>query len=670
MPIEPQFTCSTCGSSNVASSRFCNNCGAPLGVPASAYAETVTASPGDSRTLEATMPDQLSGQIIDGRYRIEGLIGVGGMGSVYRATRILIGDEVAIKILHSERVADPNTAQRFRREAQAAARLKHPNAVSIYDFGVSSEGLQYLVMELIEGQSLREVMNTRGTLEPTFCAEIISQVCAALDEAHRQQIVHRDIKPDNIILNSTSAGLRVKVLDFGIAKLRDDAASHLTQTGSVMGTPHYMSPEQCLGEELDARADIYSVGIVLYEMLCGRVPFSAPVSTAVVVQHVNQPPPPMRSVNPGVPERLSQTVLWALAKTREARPQTAGMFAQQIAIASATDTPEANQMAATASAVSANVFAGTPSFELPTPQQMAATVHLPSLSGSTGKVIAARATGGRGTVTVPSVKSGLRKIAYVAGAFALLLALAGLIYWNPLRRAERTDAASPGTTADHGETSVPMSYIAGGRFLMGSTELIQGDEDSKPAHFVSVKPFYLDAYEVSCEEYKKCVDARKCKAPANWVNNQYPSGTAHQPVTRVSWEDANAYAAWVGKRLPTEEEWEFAARGPQSLLYPWGVSWKDDCANANGASSGLKDVGSFKCGSPYGVSDMIGNAWEWTSSSWAAYSNGLLANPGSGNEKVIRGGSWESPRSITSAFRQGFSGPGDQTGFRCARDAK
>src|SRR5258707_7108915 len=230
--------CAACDSENVEGARFCNNCAAPLSpsqIPAGVG--SLAASGQIDATIEADKKDELIGRMIEGRYRIESLIGLGGMGSVYRVTRLLIGDEVAMKILHSERLADPHAGERFRREAQAAARLKHPNAVSIYDFGITSDGLQYLVMELLEGLSLRQIIKQEGPLSPSAAAEITTQVCAALDEAHQRHIVHRDIKPDNIIINSTTAGLRVKGIDFGIAKLRDDVASHLTQTGSVIGTP-------------------------------------------------------------------------------------------------------------------------------------------------------------------------------------------------------------------------------------------------------------------------------------------------------------------------------------------------------------------------------------------------------------------------------------------------
>jgi serine/threonine protein kinase len=311
------MNCQTCQTPNDDTGTFCIECGAAL--------VDLRHMP----TIQDSRHDLL-GRSIDRRYRLDSILGLGGMGTVYRGTRLLIGDEVAIKILHPDQVTVPQAAERFRREAQAAARLKHPNAVTVYDFGVSQDGLFYLVMEMVEGESVRNIIRQRGPFTPSAAAEVVAQACAALDEAHRQGIIHRDIKPDNIMIHSVTGGLRVKVLDFGIAKLRDQSASNLTQTGSVMGTPHYMSPEQCIGEELDSRSDIYSLGVVLYEMLCGVVPFNSLASTAVVVQHVNQPPPPLRAINLSIPPAVEAVVMHALEKRREARPQTAGALAQEL----------------------------------------------------------------------------------------------------------------------------------------------------------------------------------------------------------------------------------------------------------------------------------------------------------------------------------------------------
>ncbi|MBV8367330.1 MAG: serine/threonine protein kinase [Candidatus Eremiobacteraeota bacterium] len=278
--------------------------------------------------------DPLLGRVIDGKYRIDAEIGAGGMATIYRAARLHIEDVVAIKVLHSELLREPHFADRFRREAQAAARLKHPNVVAIHDFGVTGDGVIYLVMELVEGRNLRAVIRERGPLPAAFAAEIVRQVCAALTEAHRRGIVHRDLKPANIAVEDSLDGPRVKVLDFGIASLATgQTIANLTQTGTLLGTPAYMSPEQCMGEELDARSDVYSGGVVLFEMLCGVVPFNSPTPTAVVMQHVQQAPPALRVLNASVPPAVEDVVLRALAKRREDRFQTAHDLADALTAA-------------------------------------------------------------------------------------------------------------------------------------------------------------------------------------------------------------------------------------------------------------------------------------------------------------------------------------------------
>jgi serine/threonine protein kinase len=345
-------------------------------------AQTITpgsASPNLPQDIESQFyskgrANALVGYTLEGKYRLDNLLGTGGMGEVYRATRLHIGDEVAIKILHPQHRIDRHAAERFRREAQIAARLKHPNVVSIYDFGLSVDGLMYLVMELVDGYSLRQIIKQQGPLTIAAAAEVTAQVCAALDEAHRHNIIHRDIKPDNIICNSTTDGLRIKVLDFGIAKLRDLAASNLTQTGNVMGTPFYMSPEQCMGEELDGRSDVYSLGILLYEVLCGSVPFKSPTPSAVVVQHVTQAPAPLRSVNVSIPAAVEAVVLHALEKRRDARPQTAKALAQEMrtavfgSVATHSTVPtEANFSPVTGSSTAITPPDGTPTLVISTP---------------------------------------------------------------------------------------------------------------------------------------------------------------------------------------------------------------------------------------------------------------------------------------------------------------
>src|SRR5215475_6356326 len=336
------MVCLNCG--NVSDDkRICNQCG----VLASSLVLTKSASGGaQSPAMVSPLSDSgaLTGMTLDQKYYLESKIGVGGMGTVYRASRLLIGDCAAVKVLHPDQMSDPQAVERFHREAQTAARLKHPNVVAVYDFGISSEGLNYQVMELAEGESLRSLVERQGTLAETAAAEIIRQVCAALDEAHRQGIVHRDIKPENILVQTIPSGLHVKVLDFGIAALRDVKAGRLTRTGAVVGTPHYMSPEQCLGEELDGRSDIYSLGVVLFEMLTGVVPFDSPTTTAIVIKHVNDPPPQPRILNPKISPAVESVVLRALEKRRDARPQTAGEMARELIAAAGSARPDSHLM--------------------------------------------------------------------------------------------------------------------------------------------------------------------------------------------------------------------------------------------------------------------------------------------------------------------------------------
>jgi serine/threonine protein kinase len=323
--------CTRCGSS-ANNKRFCTQCGFELkkSAPQVDTAESITYQKTLREFPQGQPADHLVGRTIDHRYFLESRIGGGGMGAVYRAKRLHIGDMAAVKILNPEHSADSKAVERFHREAKIGASLKHPNAVMVYDFGVSDDKLIYFAMELVEGKDLRSIIMQSGQISQSEAADIIIQVCAVLDEAHRKNVVHRDLKPENILVYSTPTGRRVKVLDFGIAALRNLTVDKLTQAGGIVGTPHYMSPEQCMGEEVDGRSDIYSLGIILYEMLAGIAPFDSKTPTAIVVQHVNNTPPPLRELNPNVPPQVEAVVMRALKKRPDERPQTASAMAQEI----------------------------------------------------------------------------------------------------------------------------------------------------------------------------------------------------------------------------------------------------------------------------------------------------------------------------------------------------
>jgi serine/threonine protein kinase/tetratricopeptide (TPR) repeat protein len=285
--------------------------------------------------------DILVGTDLDGKYRIKALLGRGGMGAVYRATQLALKRDVAIKIVRNELHAPPATIKRFEREATIVARLRHPNVIVVYDFGWTESVGAYLVMELLSGRSLRDELGAAGRLAPRRAPEILRQVCDGLEAAHAEGVVHRDLKPDNIFLEAApDARVSAKVLDFGIAKLHESVAGSgapLTADGTLVGTAHYMSPEQIEGQPLDARSDVYSLGCVLYEMLVGHPPFPSGSFAAVLLAHISRTAPPPSRLRPELPTALDAVVLRALAKSPDDRFASADALARAVesALASA-----------------------------------------------------------------------------------------------------------------------------------------------------------------------------------------------------------------------------------------------------------------------------------------------------------------------------------------------
>jgi predicted ATPase len=282
----------------------------------------------DGRGRAALAP----GTLLEGKYRIDALLGRGGMGEVYRATQLRLDRAVAIKLIRGGHASD-SALERFRREALAVARLKHPNIVGIFDLS-SAEGVgTYLVMELVGGRSLREELRVRGRLPAAEALALMAQICAAVDAAHRAGIVHRDLKPDNVMLEPAGRGVSAKILDFGVAKLHGSAAltdRALTTSGALIGTPVYMSPEQCQGEPADERADVYALGAMLYEMVAGEPPFSARTVADLVHKHVYEPPVPPSRHNPAVDDGLERAILRALAKRPAERFPTAAALGEAL----------------------------------------------------------------------------------------------------------------------------------------------------------------------------------------------------------------------------------------------------------------------------------------------------------------------------------------------------
>ncbi len=316
----------------------CPQCSAPCGETHSFCFACGGALEHDTANRE----DPLIGRTLPGGYRVTHVVGIGGMGRVYCAEQVALGRTVAVKVVHPHLADDELAAARFLNEARTASRLSHPNSVAIFDFGRTEQGQPYIVMEYLRGRDLARVAHDEGPLPMRRVTDVLRQTLAALEEAHALGIVHRDLKPDNIVLEPLRSGLDfVKVVDFGLAKILEETPAPsagrgaLTRPGLVCGTPEYMSPEQGRGDTLDGRADLYSVGIVLFELLAGRMPFSADTATKTLLMQLNEPAPDPRNSAPerAIPASFAMLTLRALAKAREERFQTAREFSDALELA-------------------------------------------------------------------------------------------------------------------------------------------------------------------------------------------------------------------------------------------------------------------------------------------------------------------------------------------------
>jgi eukaryotic-like serine/threonine-protein kinase len=682
------------------------------------------------------------GQIL-GNYKIVRLLGAGGMGEVYLAQHTHIARQAAIKLLLPQVSRDPETVERFFNEARATSLIHHDGIIEILDCG-NFEDRAYIIMEYLEGESLGSYLARERSLIGNLgmLSFIGTSVAKALAAAHARGIVHRDLKPDNIYLaksENPQIPVRVKVLDFGIAKLtgadKEVGTSH-TRAGLLMGTPLYMSPEQCRGTGVDQRADIYALGCILYEMATGRPPFVADAAGDLLIAHATVVPPRPSELEPRVPPILDELIVQLLAKDPAARPGSMGDVAASLEAAFGTQ-PGARPTGTVVvqnpgGTGSAHTGVGSTAVLEPTPPVTSGGKRpaKPSSPSSRRAEEPSRASsgGGRGVLVVLG-------IVVVAGggvgAYLLTRAPGG---------AGRKDVTlgTGGTGAgevEHGDKSAQepptgMVAIPGGTFTMGSSaaqvdaalalcKSVARDcrrdiyEREQPARSVALDAFFLDAKEVTNADLARWLersgatasDGRNLRdAEGRLLVDLHPlhggvdlkggklharEGRENLPAVQVTWWGARAYCQAQGKRLPSEAEWERAARGPAAAgePFPWGTV-KPTCDNVSFGGTAKGACPSLRAPRPVGtasldvtaedIHDLGGNVGEWVHDGFVApYSacaegpcRNPVVEPEAGAPRVIRGGDWVQAADACRSAGRSRRPPEKaeiNVGFRCAQ---
>jgi serine/threonine protein kinase/formylglycine-generating enzyme required for sulfatase activity len=656
-----------------------------------------------------------------GRYEIIDELGRGGMATVYRAHDARFRRDVAIKVLPREFLHDPMFRARFEREAQTIAALEHYAIVPVYDFG-EHQGQPYLVMRYMPGGSLTDRIR-RGPLSLADVTGIITPIAAALDDAHDAGVIHRDVKPANILFGRSG---QAHLTDFGIVKIAE-ATAQLTGSGMI-GTPAYMAPEMARSGGLTPLVDVYALGVTLYQMLAGRLPFEADTPMGTVLAHITTPIPDIHDFRADLPAEVQTVIERSLAKDPADRYQRAGDLASALrALAAgellpADDRPAPTPRGGTTVVEAADETTDETAVEAPESGETA----LPDDTWGTPPPAAKRPTS---ETTMERPRRNVLGWTWIGGAvagMALLavgLVLAGVIgppppvtptlaateeepaTVEPARQPteptsepaeeeptigepthQPTESATeelpsveecelgysmdcPVTANDQWEpvieekNGIEMALVPAGCFRMGS---LDGDSDEAPVHEVCAEePFWIDLYEVTNEAFGS-------------LGCELYSSQPDQPRNCVNWVDALAHCEARGARLPTEAEWEYAARGPDRLVYPWGNEFVAD----NVVFSGNNPDSTALVGSkPNGVSwigayDLSGNVWEWVndwydSAYYSTLSNGMVnpLGPESGSRRALRGGSWGNDTGGLRAANRNWGTPGyiaDDVGFRCA----
>ncbi len=615
------------------------------------------------------------GQIVS-HFRILEVLGRGGMGVVYVAEDQKLKRRVALKFLPPELSADKTAIERFKQEAQTASGLKHPNVCTIHEIGETSEAQLFLAMALYEGKTLKEII-AEGPLEVDRASSLIKQIAAGLAAAHGENVVHRDIKPANILITDSD---RAVILDFGLAKLA--GLADLTKTKQTVGTAAYMSPEQIQGESIDPRSDIWSLGVLLYEMLTGNKPFGGEYEQAMFYSILNQDP----DIPPDTPEHLSSLIRGCLQKETDNRFQNAHEVLNQLentsgSGSSATPSVPMPRLNKRFTLLALGVALVAVLFMLW--QQSGVSVDMEALqvaveSGQTDTVFELLVSAGvgagngavedivaslSGTLTVSTTpESALVSVTRVSPLETFGDHLSQPIGNTPLSEISLISGEYLVVMRlDNQIESETKVFIESGQIVEISRLLMESPpgmvlvEAGLSPDGVLIDAFWMDRTEITNGMYlafvsdggyrntdlwvdgeydlASFVDRSGLPGPRTWSGGNYSAGTENYPITGVSWIEATAYARWAGKELPSWDQWWRAALDEGGPTYPWGNNFMGTEFRSNFSLEGSKEVGSFKPGiSPFGVHDMAGNVREW------------LQEKEEGSEsRLVVGGSWQDP---------------------------
>ncbi len=644
--------------------------------------------------------------------------------------------KAAVKVLvpvPGEQLADRrDRIGRFHREALALRRLVHENIVQLYDFARERDGSLYLAMERLDGPTLSTLLKQGGVPTVERAVELMLPVLSAVAAAHKVGVIHRDMKPDNIVLANVGAEptrrQEIKVVDFGVARLAGDT---FTRTGQALGTPVYMPPEQANGSDIDERVDIYGAGAVFYELVTGRPPFVAPdapnANLAVLAMVMTSEPRSPREIRREISPALESVIMRSMRRNRDERFSSVAVFASAIRDAMKNPsvvswTPPAASAASPRPVLTPLLSLGADSLPVAGPGNLLQQAQvLPLVKHSSSTPVSGFQTGWLGHAAVPSAATAGVKV-LVAMLYLILVAIIAVsllldrFSWR--RDFFGTKEQSP-KAQGRGESSAEqaalssseraamvlcpaeMVQIPEGCFTIGAADRT-AEEDEKPAHEVCLTRSYcVDRTEVDNEAYGRCAMAGHCRPPKQDFQRLRRADFAgmHQPVVLVSWNDAGSYCAFQRKRLPTEAEWEHAARGEHNALYPWGneeptcdsavigaydlgcadsVQWCQAAGKCIGRNpSHPMEVGSrLQDRSSFGLLDMAGNVSEWVAD-WYDESYYRMSprenpqGPADGRERVYRGGSWGQMGSYVRATFRNHMDPASNgdigLGFRCAK---